>query len=50
LAIYALMQEDGGARIYAGAFARADQAAELIRTLRGAGLNPVLVYRTGSTR
>jgi len=49
LAIYALMQEDGGARIYAGAFARADQAAELIRTLRGAGLNPVLVYRTGST-
>ena len=50
LAIYALIQEDGGARIYAGAFARADQAAELIRTLRGAGLNPVLVYRTGSTR
>jgi hypothetical protein len=49
LAIYALIQKDGGARIYAGAFARADQAAELIRTLRDAGLNPVLVYRTGST-
>ena len=48
LAIYALMQDDGGARLYAGAFARADQAAELIRTLRGVGLNPVLVYRTGS--
>jgi cell division septation protein DedD len=48
LAFYALMQDDGGARIYAGAFARADQSAELIRTLRGAGLNPVLVYRTGS--
>ena len=48
LPVYALMQDDGGARIYAGAFARADQAAELIRTLRGAGLKPVLVYRTGS--
>jgi len=48
LPVYALMQNDGGARLYAGAFARADQSAELIRTLRGAGLNPVLVYRTGS--
>ena len=49
LAVYALMQEDGGAMIYSGAFARADQAAGLVRTLRGAGLNPVLVYRTGRT-
>jgi hypothetical protein len=48
LPVYALMQNDGGALIYAGAFSRADQAAELIRTLRGAGLKPVLVYRTGS--
>ncbi len=47
LSVYALMQEDGGALIYAGAFARADQSAGLVRTLRGAGLNPVLVYRTG---
>jgi hypothetical protein len=47
LQVYALMQDDGGALIYAGAFARADQAAPLIRTLRGAGLKPVLVYRTG---
>lgn len=47
LAVYALMQEDGGAMIYSGAFARADQAAGLVRTLRGAGLKPVLVYRTG---
>lgn len=47
LAVYALMQEDGGAMIYSGAFARADQAAGLVRALRGAGLNPVLVYRTG---
>lgn len=48
LSVYALIQEYGGARIYAGAFAAADQSAGLIRTLRGAGLNPVLVYRTGS--
>jgi hypothetical protein len=49
LPVYALMQNDGGALIYAGAFSRADQSAELIRTLRGAGLKPVLVYRTGSS-
>jgi hypothetical protein len=48
LAVYALIQDDGGARIYAGAFGAADQSAGLIRTLRGAGLKPVLVYRTGS--
>jgi len=48
LAVYALMQDNGGARIYAGAFARADQSAQMTRTLRDAGLNPVLVYRTGS--
>jgi hypothetical protein len=47
LSVYALMQDDGGALIYTGAFARADQSAGLVRTLRGAGLNPVLVYRTG---
>lgn len=47
LAFYALMQDDGGALIYTGAFASADQSAELIRTLRGQGLKPVLVYRKG---
>jgi len=47
LAVYALMQDDGGARLYAGAFTRPEESAELTRTLRGAGLNPVLVYRTG---
>jgi hypothetical protein len=47
LAVYALMQDDGGARLYAGAFTRPEESAELIKTLRGAGLNPVLVYRTG---
>jgi hypothetical protein len=49
LTVYPLIQDDGGARIFAGAFATADQSAGLIRTLRGAGLKPVLVYRTGST-
>ena len=49
LPVYTLMQDDGGARIYAGAFATASQSAELTKTLRAAGLKPVLVYRTGST-
>ena len=47
LTVYALMQDDGGARVYAGAFGRSEDSAELIKSLRGAGLNPVLVYRTG---
>jgi len=47
LPVYALMQDDGGAMIYSGAFAKTDQSAGLVRTLRGAGLKPVLVYRTG---
>ena len=49
LAVYPLIQNDGGARLYAGAFERPNDAAELIRTLQGAGLQPVLVYRTGRT-
>jgi hypothetical protein len=49
LPVYTLMQDDGGARIYAGAFRTASQSAELIKSLRAAGLKPVLVYRTGST-
>ena len=49
LTVYPLIQDDGGARIFAGAFDTANQSAGLIKTLRGAGLKPVLVYRTGST-
>lgn len=49
LVVYPLMQDDGSARLYMGAFATADQSADLIRSLRLAGLKPVLVYRTGST-
>ena len=47
LPVYALMQDEGGARLYAGAFEKAEQSAELTKTLRGAGLNPVLAYRIG---
>ncbi len=49
LTVYALIQDDGGARIFGGAFGALGESAGLIRTLRGAGLKPVLVYRTGST-
>jgi hypothetical protein len=49
LAVYPLMQNDGGAKLYAGAFERPNDAAELLKTLRGAGVQPVLVYRTGRT-
>jgi hypothetical protein len=49
LPVYALMQNDGGARLFAGAFDRANDAAELLKTLREAGLQPVLAYRTGRT-
>ena len=49
VSVYPLIQQDGGARLYSGAFARSQDAAELLQTLRGAGLKPVLVYRTGRT-
>ena len=49
ISVYPLMQNDGGARLFAGAFERPNDAAELLNTLRGAGLQPVLVYRTGRT-
>lgn len=44
---YALIQRDGGARIYSGAFERTEQAGGLLKILRASGLKPVLVYRTG---
>ena len=46
---YALLQEDGTATIYAGAFENAEQAALLIPSLRSSGVEPVLVYRLGRT-
>ena len=46
---YALLQDDGTATIYVGAFENADQAALLIPSLRASGVEPVLVYRFGRT-
>jgi hypothetical protein len=47
LAIYALIQEDGSARLYSGAFASPSQSSLAATSLRVAGLTPVLEYRTG---
>lgn len=44
---YAMLQPDGSARVYAGAFERPQQASLAATALRVAGLTPVLVYRTG---
>ena len=48
--VYALIQRDGGARLYSGAFERTEQAGGLLKVLRAAGLKPALVYRTGQAR
>ncbi len=45
--LYALIQRDGGARLYSGAFERTEQAGGLLKALRASGVKPVLVYRTG---
>ena len=45
--LYALIQRDGGARLYSGAFERTEQAGGLLKILRESGLKPTLVYRTG---
>jgi hypothetical protein len=44
---YALIQADGLARIYAGAFATPEEAMHLAPVLRAAGVQPRIVYRTG---
>jgi hypothetical protein len=44
---YALLQKDGGARLYTGAFEHSDQSSLAASALRVAGLTPVLAYRTG---
>jgi hypothetical protein len=44
---YALLQDDGTATIYAGAFETADQAALFVTYLRAAGIEPALTYRLG---
>jgi hypothetical protein len=45
--VYALIQRDGGARIYSGAFERTEQAGGLLKILRASGMKPVLAYRIG---
>jgi hypothetical protein len=47
LPVYALQQTDGTATLYAGAFQTPEQAALLAESLKGAGITPTLVYRTG---
>ena len=44
---YALIQDDGTATLYAGAFETADQAALFMTYLRAAGVEPALTYRLG---
>jgi hypothetical protein len=46
---YALLQEDGTVRLFAGAFDTPAAAVPLDADLRGAGLAPTLAYRTGRT-
>jgi hypothetical protein len=49
VAAYALLDDDGRATIYAGAFATPEQTVVLIATLRTAGMTPALVFRVGRT-
>jgi hypothetical protein len=45
--VYALRQNDGSARLYAGAFESPEQAALYVDAIRTSGIRPVLVYRIG---
>ena len=47
LPVYALLQDDGTARLYAGAFKEPTEATPLYEALRAAGIQTTLVYRTG---
>lgn len=47
MAVYALMQSDGSARLYVGAFETPEQSSLAATALRVAGVSPVLEYRTG---
>ena len=46
---YALVQDDGSVRLFAGAFETAAAAVPLDAELRAAGFAPQLAYRTGRT-
>ena len=47
IAAYALLNDDGTATVYAGAFASPEQAVLLQAELRAAGINPQLAFRVG---
>jgi hypothetical protein len=47
VAAYALVQDDGSARVFAGAFETPAQAAPLAATIRDQGVPPQLAFRTG---
>jgi hypothetical protein len=47
LAVYALLQEDGRMRLYAGAFERAQDAVLLASAFRATGETPIVTYRMG---
>ena len=47
LPVYALLQADGTARVYAGAFKTPEEATSLYEALRAARIPTSLVYRTG---
>jgi hypothetical protein len=46
---YALLQNDGSVRVFAGAFETSGQAVLLARSLRDLGVPAVLAFRTGRT-
>lgn len=46
---YALLQEDGSVRVFAGAFETSGQSVLLARSLRDLGVPAVLAFRTGRT-
>jgi hypothetical protein len=47
LPVYALLQSDGTARLFAGAFQTPEEAKPLSDAMRAAGVRTSLVYRTG---
>jgi hypothetical protein len=44
-----LLQDDGRARLFAGAFETPGQSALVALSLRDIGVEPVLAFRTGRT-
>lgn len=46
---YALLQDDGSVRVFAGAFETSGQAVLLAKSLRDLGERPTLAFRTGRT-